>query len=589
MKKVLVLLLMMLAVIPMTARKKKVQERQSIVKRVELSAPDARRLEYFYLEGLKQKGQGHMSAAADLFAHCLEIDSTSPEALYEISMVKFYLRQDSLGFDMMRRACELDPENPWYWETLASVYLQTGQEEKAIPVMEQMVKLQKNRSDVLYQLFQIHKRRGGTEKAIDAINQIETIEGRNLEISRQKFALYFDEGKKEKAFEELQSLAMEFPHDMRIPLEQAQAYLNDNQPDAALKCLQQVESNDPANGPLQVMKLAYLEATKQEEKRLHLRDSLLYGPDVASELRVAALGVLSNDLYEDTLRNEKMLAVIDTLMKRPSLEIYRVRAAYLLQSKADPDTIANALRELLRVEPTNTATLNYLFEYYRKKMDFENMAEVCRIGTNSIPDNPAYPFYLGLALGQMKQYDEAVSVFRQALNQSGEDTDSSMKAEIWGLLGDTYHEMNKETEAFAAYDSCLTYQADNAACLNNYAYYLSLRGEQLEKAEQMSYQAVRLDPTNPTYLDTYAWVLFVSGDYSEAKRYIDRVVKPESEDSVLLAAEDLHPEVLEHAGDIYAMNSEMELAMRYWKLAVQKGGESAILSRKIKQKKYIKE
>ena len=52
---------------------------------------------------------------------------------------------------------------------------------------------------------------------------------------------------------------------------------------------------------------------------------------------------------------------------------------------------------------------------------------------------------------------------------------------------------------------------------------------------------------------------------------------------------DLHPDVLEHAGDIYAMNGKEEQAIRYWTLALQKGEGSALLEKKVKLKKYVKE
>ena len=128
-------------------------------------------------------------------------------------------------------------------------------------------------------------------------------------------------------------------------------------------------------------------------------------------------------------------------------------------------------------------------------------------------------------------------------------------------------------------------------CLNNYAYYLSLRNEQLDKAEEMSYRTIRLQPDNKTYLDTYAWILFMKERYVEAQRYIDRVCPPDSADSVLLGDESLSGAVLEHAGDIAAMNGNMEQALRFWLLAEQAGGPdlTATLPRKIKLKKYIKE
>ena len=165
-----------------------------------------------------------------------------------------------------------------------------------------------------------------------------------------------------------------------------------------------------------------------------------------------------------------------------------------------------------------------------------------------------------------------------------------MVAEMYSIMGEVLHEMGREREAFAAYDSCLVYQSDNASCLNNYAYFLSLRSENLDRAEEMSFRSLRLEPNNKTYLDTYAWILFMKERYAEAQAFIDRVCPPDSADSVLLSDDALSGVVFEHAGDIAACNGDIEHALRFWQLARQAGGEglTAVLPKKIKLKKYIK-
>ena len=139
-----------------------------------------------------------------------------------------------------------------------------------------------------------------------------------------------------------------------------------------------------------------------------------------------------------------------------------------------------------------------------------------------------------------------------------------------------------------AYDSCLVWKDDNIGCLNNYAYYLSELGEQLDKAEQMSYRTIKAEPKNATYLDTYAWILFMQQRYSEAKIYIDQTLQYDNDTSAVL---------LEHAGDIYYQAGDATQALVYWQQALErvekegdpKNDRRPILIRKIKLKKYLKE
>ncbi len=148
-------------------------------------------------------------------------------------------------------------------------------------------------------------------------------------------------------------------------------------------------------------------------------------------------------------------------------------------------------------------------------------------------------------------------------------------------MGDILHQKGLAEEAFAAYDSCLQWKDDNIGCLNNYAYYLSERGENLHEAESMSFKTVKAEPKNATYLDTYAWILFMQERYSEAKIYIDQALQNLT-DSVG------NEVIIEHAGDIYAQNKDMDRALSFWRDAQQKKPEDQLLLRKIKQKKYLK-
>ena len=110
-------------------------------------------------------------------------------------------------------------------------------------------------------------------------------------------------------------------------------------------------------------------------------------------------------------------------------------------------------------------------------------------------------------------------------------------------MGDILHQQGQAEEAFAAYDSCLVWKEDNIGCLNNYAYYLSERGERLSKAEEMSYKTIKAEPKNSTYLDTYAWILYMEKRYAEAKIYIEQAVQnlDEGQDNSV---------ILEHADKI---------------------------------------
>jgi len=552
----------------MARRKKDVKP---LVQRQELPAADARRLSYYFLEGTKQKLAGNLSAAYELFSYCLRVDPTSPEALYEMGIMNFYFHKDSVGTAMLRQASELDAQNPWYMETLAAAYLNGGDSKHAIPVLERLSQIQTRRTDVLSQLVDLYKADGKTKEAISALNRIEVLEGKSVQTSVQKYALYFSQLKRKEAFAELHSLQKEYPYDMRIPIILGKEYLQAGDEEKALEWYDQVRQTDPSNTSLQLAMIDYYGYKKQYAQRDALRDSLLFAPGTANDLRLSLLSNMLEDLKGSEGQREQMMQTLDSLVTlAPTADMYAMRSAYLMYEQVSPDTIAQSLRDLLRVDPTNEMALSRLLSYYLEKQDMVNAVEICRMGINSYPENLMYHYYLGISLYQNKQLDQAIEAFQNGLHQVDESSNREIVSDLYVLLGDCYHEKGNPAESYAAYDSCLVYQPDNAACLNNYAYYLSLENNQLEKAEEMAYRAIKIEPLNKTYLDTYAWVLYCQGNYTMAKFYIDRVVSYTADDATLLSNEELHAEVIRHAADIYRAAGLEEQADRYLKIAQQK-------------------
>ena len=145
---------------------------------------------------------------------------------------------------------------------------------------------------------------------------------------------------------------------------------------------------------------------------------------------------------------------------------------------------------------------------------------LCEAGVESNPDMLEFYFYLAIAYNQAERTDDALAICQKALSHVKDDSKKEVVSDFYAIIGDAYHTKNLHAEAYAAYDSALVYNPSNIGALNNYAYYLSVERRDLDKAEEMSYKTVKAEPNNSTYLDTYAWILFVKGNYAEARLYI---------------------------------------------------------------------
>ena len=252
------------------------------------------------------------------------------------------------------------------------------------------------------------------------------------------------------------------------------------------------------------------------------------------------------------------------------------------------DSISRVLEQALRLEPDNAAVRYQLVSYAWQAEDKDRVIALCQDARQYNPEEMAFYYYQGIAYYQQKKLDDALNAFQNGIGVITQQSDPAIVSDFYAVMGDIMHQKGMDREAFAAYDSCLQWKDDNIGCLNNYAYYLSERGIRLDEAEQMSFRTIKAEPKNATYLDTYAWILFMQKRYSEAKIYIDQTLQCDSDSSAVM---------LEHAGDIYYCAGDTDQAVRLWSQALERFAADTemtpehrqVLTRKIKLKKYLKE
>ncbi|MDR1381409.1 MAG: tetratricopeptide repeat protein, partial [Tannerella sp.] len=187
--------------------------------------------------------------------------------------------------------------------------------------------------------------------------------------------------------------------------------------------------------------------------------------------------------------------------------------------------------------------------------------------------------YLGIAYFQQKKYQQAIDTYYEGLPFIPKEN-TGLTSDFYGQIGDACFRMNETDKAFEAYDEALKYNDKNIVVLNNYAYYLSLLKKDLTKAERMSALCIKMEPENATYIDTYAWVFFVRGNYPLAKMYIEQALSKDRTNSA---------ELMDHYGDILYMSGDSEKAVQQWIKAREAGKNSETLNRKISGKTYFEE
>ncbi len=548
--------------------------------RPKLSYNDEQRFKYFYFEAVNQQNQEHYDAAFDLYTHCLDINPYAAEVYYALSGYYAELGNDSMSMVTVSKAADLDEENDTYLERLAINYINTGKFDKATDCYERLVARNKNRSDAFGILLQLYNQQKDYDKMIWTLNRMEQSEGASEQITLSKMRVYAMTGNKDKELEELQQLAGKHPNDMNYRVMMGNWLLQNDRTDEALEEYEYVLGIEPENQAAQMSMLDYYHAVGSDSLANALQEQLLVNPKTPLQTKISLMRQVVQENEQNGGDSTEVISVFRRILQEPQadsdmLELY---AAYMNLKEMPQDSINQVWRQALQITPDNAGVRLQLAQALWSAQQFDDVAALCEEGTEYNPDEIGFYYFLGLSYLQKDDDDATLNAMQRGVSQIDEESNPDIASDFYAIMGDILHKKGRDQEAFAAYDSCLLHKPDNYGCLNNYAYYLSLNRTDLQKAEQMSYRTIKAEPTNATFLDTYAWILFQQERYAEAAIYMEQTLQNDSTPSA---------DVLEHAGDIFAKNEQMDRAVDFWQQAVDAGAESKVLIRKIKLRKYI--
>ena len=197
--------------------------------------------------------------------------------------------------------------------------------------------------------------------------------------------------------------------------------------------------------------------------------------------------------------------------------------------------------------------------------DWDALLKASEEAYAAFPDEPAF---LNMRIMAYYNQDDLQSVISESARMAEAFKDNpDVVVQALSTIGDTYHQLDNEKEAFAAYEKALKINPEYAPVLNNYAYYLSLKGKKLKRAAEMSRITVEQEPDNATYLDTYGWILHLQKKSQEAKSYFKHAMLYGGKDSAT---------ILDHYAEVLYSLGEYDLAKVYWDDAVKKDTDNEI-------------
>jgi len=541
-----------------------------------------KKFDYFFLEALRLRENDKHNEAYTALQYALKIDSTSSAALALLANYYVFLQQDSLAVDALQKAVKYSPQNYNYKVLLASFYRELGNLAEATRLYEDLVAEQPAKPELNYYLSDLYLKQNQMDKAIQSLDALENTIGMNEALSMQKYKLYLAVEQPEKAVNELEKLAAKFPSDAKYQTQIGDFYLERDNPDKALIYYEKAQKIN-AQSPYYIISMAnYYEKKGDTVAAINEIELAMKNTQIDIDTKVSILGKYIGSLLLNKKNIELANSLFETLMAEHSQETdLNLMYAQFLLSQEKWDEARPQLQIVTGTDPENILAWRLLMNIAIKEEKTDELIGICDSALAVFPDNVEFHFNKGLAYYQIKNYPEALAAFQKGIQYIPED-DNTTLSNFYGQIGDLYHQMSKKEEAYQAYDKALEYNEDNVFVLNNYAYFLSLDKEQLDKAERMSAKCLKLQPKYATYIDTYAWVFFQKENYSLAKFYIESAISNGGEES---------PDILEHYGDILYKTGDTDKAVEQWEKALKakkEAGEedTTLLEKKIENKMY---
>lgn len=540
-----------------------------------LSEQDRNKAIYAFFDGQKEKLSGNDQNAADHFAQCLRIDPGNHAAMYELANIYSSRGKLTDAMFLIRKAAEADPQNEWYQLLLADVYERSGKYAEAVAIYRELYRRYPGRVEYLFSESEVLLMQGKLAEAIRVYDQIEQVIGLNPEITQQKQRLYLKMGKVNEAAAELEKLISSDPNHLEYYSLLVELWQVNNQPEKAAQVIARMQAIQPESPQVY---LALAEQYRMEGKRAESYEQLkkafssaLLGSEVKLQVLMSYLPLVETnpEMMVQALELSQIMSKV-----HPNESVAQTIYGDFLSMDKQYAPARERYRAGLALDKKNLQAWQQLLIVESELKDYPSMQQEAEEALGLFPDQSFLYLLSGIAAMQNKDYQGAASKLLSG-SKLVVDNDAQLM-EFYSNLGDVYNKLKKYEDSDKYYQKALNIDKNSVYVLNNWAYYLSLRKDQMEKAAEMSKRSNEISPGNPSFEDTYAWILFIQANYNEALIWIEKALASGGADNGT---------ILEHYGDILYRLGRKDDAVRNWEKAKATGDHSELLEKKLSDKK----
>ncbi|WP_343700982.1 tetratricopeptide repeat protein [Chitinophaga sp.] len=536
------------------------------------------RADSLFFAAQRSKMLGDYKTAITQYSDYIRLNRNNPTVYYELSRLFMEVRNPAYSLGFARRAVQLDTSNKWFRMALADAYTVNEMFDSAAVVYDQLSRQYPQDDDLLFNKGMSLSKGRHFSEALEVFDTIESRVGVVEDLVFQKQRIFMRLNMVDKAAAEVRKLTRQEPGELRYWGLLAEIYDAAERVPEARAVYDTILQIDPYHPRALIAIANYEKKNGNEPKYRAFLVKAFQNKEYNIDEKISFVYPYLQMLETDTTKRAEGLLLTGLIVEAHPREAkaYALRADMFSQADR-PDSALVNYKKAIALDSTRFSVWYQLMWMYSRTEQTDSLLRVSAHVTRQFPKEFMGFYFNGLANYFRQRYDTAIQSLNTALAIGGE---KRFVADVYALLGDAYHASGLHARSDSSYDMVLTLRPKDHIVMNNYSYYLSVRGDNLEKAEELSRRSLELKPESPTYMDTYAWILFRMGKYQQARSWIEKAMQyPEARQD---------PDVLEHYGDILFNLNEKDKAVEYWQLAKARGANSQGLARKIAEKRYIK-
>lgn len=473
---------------------------------------------YYFYEAVRCFEIEEYDQCFALLLYCQHLNPNDAETQEMLGMLYAGIRADDLANTYFARAVDLAPQIWRYRYAYVNRLYQSEQYDSAIDILKKGIKYDSNNEEIWNVLSYVYREKKDYANAIKALNEVERIVGPDRQNSFTKYKYYTALGQDKKALKEIETYLKSVPQDFEFQCFKGNVYLENGRTEEAYRIFKEILNEHPDNHYVYTSLANYFTHVGNHKMAVKtITDALQSGLlDINSKISIFMSNKEMLD-SQDVNLEDIMLNLID--QEPMNVDLYTYYATYL-HELSDTAKLIPVLMTITDLQPSNSSVWSELADISIDQRNDSLFAEVTNRAINLLPEEAKWYYYKSILLLRDGKTDDAKQCCLNGI-EVAQSKDLSYKLALYRQLGDIYTMLEQYDSTYVAYEQVLAYNPNDNYVLNNYAYMLAIHGGDLKKAEKMSAKTIEHDATNATYLDTYAWILYLQGS-PLARFYIEK-------------------------------------------------------------------